>query len=351
MEVSMNRALVAACASLVLVLQAGGSPAARGLEVYWCDVEGGAATLIVTPAGESILVDTGWAGERDAQRIVHAARDLAGIEAIDHLITTHWHTDHIGGVADLAKRLPIRRFYDHGPAPPPATDVPAPLMEAYQRTSAGKSVVLRAGDEIRLRQAAGAPRVALRVVASGGTVVGEPAAAAQIRTCSFGEAHAAKPQDDSDNARSVSFVLSFGDWSLFDAGDLTWNVEHKLACPKNLPGPVTVYQVTHHGMDSSSNPVLVRALAPRVAVMNNGARKAGSPEAVRTVKGVPGLQALFALHRNIATGADVNAAPELTANDAEPCAGNLVKLAVAPDSKSFTVAIPAKGTTRSFSTR
>jgi hypothetical protein len=211
--------------------------------------------------------------------------------------------------------------------------------------------VLRPGDEIKLAQAPGAPRLDLKILAAGGIVAGERAGAAEIRDCTANPKHEAHAADTSDNARSLTFVLGFGDWKFFDAGDLTWNVEHKLACPKNLVGRVTVYQVTHHGMDQSNNPALIQAVQPRVAVMNNGARKAGMPPAVRTLKATPSLQALFALHRNVQTGPEDNAAPELTANDAEICQGNHVKLAVAPDAKSFTVSVPSKGTTRSFTTQ
>ena len=333
---------------------AGAGPAVaagKGLEIYWVDVEGGAATLIVTPAGESLLVDSGWPGERDPQRIAKLAREIAGINRIDHMITSHWHTDHFGGVAHLADLVPLGKFYDHGFPPLPAGDIPAELVEPYRRVTGGHSVVLRPGDEIKLAQAPGAPRLDCKILASGGIVAGERAGAGEIRACTANPKHEAHPADTSDNARSLAFVLGFGDWRFFDAGDLTWNVEHKLVCPKNLVGRVTVYQVTHHGIDQSNNPALIQAVQPRVAVMNNGARKGGMPPAVRTLKATPSLQALFALHRNVQTGPEDNAAPERTANDAENCQGNYVKLAVAPDAKSFTVSVPSKGTTRSFTTR
>src|SRR5215510_4322880 len=87
---------------------------ARGLDVYFIDTEGGAATLIVTPAGESVLIDCGNPGARDAERIARTATELAGLKTIDHLVITHWHTDHYGGVERLVKLLPVRTFYDHG---------------------------------------------------------------------------------------------------------------------------------------------------------------------------------------------------------------------------------------------
>src|SRR5205809_5701965 len=89
--------------------------AAKNLEVYSIDVEGGQATLIVSPSGESMLVDTGWGGfnKRDADRIALAAK-RAGVKKIDYLVITHYHSDHVGGVLQLAEKLPIRNFVDHG---------------------------------------------------------------------------------------------------------------------------------------------------------------------------------------------------------------------------------------------
>ena len=100
--------------------------AGKPLEIYVVDVEGGNATLFVTPSGETVLIDTGNGGAqaaRDAGRIVDAAKD-AGVTKIDHLITTHWHGDHFGGLAEVAKQLPIAHYYDHGPnvQATPATD-------------------------------------------------------------------------------------------------------------------------------------------------------------------------------------------------------------------------------------
>jgi len=91
-----------------------GSAAPRTLDIYFIDVEGGAATLMVTPAGESLLIDTGFPGARDSQRIAHVALEVAGLKQIDHCVITHWHQDHVGGVAALSKLIPIKNFYDHG---------------------------------------------------------------------------------------------------------------------------------------------------------------------------------------------------------------------------------------------
>jgi beta-lactamase superfamily II metal-dependent hydrolase len=328
-----------------------GVPAPGGLDIFWCDVEGGAATLIVTPARESLLVDSGWPGDRDPERIAKLAREVAGIQQIDHYITSHWHTDHFGGIQRLAELIPIKNYYDHGFPELPQRDITPELVGNYKRASKGETTVLKPGDEIRLKQSPGTPNITLKVYAAHGVVSGEKSDAAQIRECAADPKHESKDPDNSDNARSLAFVLAFGSWEFFDAGDLTWNVEHKLVCPKSVVSPVDVYQVTHHGMDISNHPALIQALQPRVAVMNNGPKKGGAESVVRLLKSTPGMEALFAVHRNVQTGPEDNAEPALTANDAEQCRGEHIRLSVAPDGKNYTVAVPSKGTTRTFSTR
>ena len=159
------------------------------------------------------------------------------------------------------------------------------------------------------------------------------------------------PEDTSDNARSVAFLFSFGDFKFFDGGDLTWNTEHRLVCPTNLVGSVDVFQANHHGLDISNNPMLVQALAPRVAVVNNGARKGGERRTFATLKSVPGLEAIFQLHRNVRTTEADNTAPEFVANDEESCRGEFINLSVEPNAKSYTVTVPSKKTSRIYQTR
>jgi competence protein ComEC len=322
----------------------------NGLDIYWVDVEGGAATLIVTPAGESILVDTGWPGTRDTDRIEQAARE-AGVSRIDHLATTHWHGDHVGGVATLAARLPIGRYYDHGFPGGKPSDVDAVLRAAYLLATGGHSTVLRAGDEIRLRQAPGGPPVSLRVVAANGIVLGEAPGSPQTRRCTAKPPHPAIPDDTSDNYRSLGLRLSFGRFDFLDLGDLTWNVEHKLVCPKNLVGVVDVYQVTHHGADNSNNPALVAAVAPTVAVIDNGARKGGTPSAYKLLRRTPSIKDVFQLHRNVETTPADNAPPEMVANDEEACPGEWIRLHVDPQAESYDVEVHGKGTRRTYAVK
>jgi competence protein ComEC len=320
----------------------------RPLDVYFVDVEGGAATLIVTPAGESMLIDSGNPGDRDAGRIARVAREQAGLKQIDHVLITHWHGDHVGGVGPLGDLLPIGRFYDRGlPAEPLANDIRADLMEVYRKRSGGR-VHLKAGDEVELRQPTGQPPLNLRVLASGGVVSGEPANAPHLRECGLDFEH--RPIDESDNANSLALQLSFGAFELYAGGDLTWNVEHKLLCPPPQVRAVDAFLVSHHGLDSSNHPGLVRALRPAVAIFNNGPKKGAQPRTFTTVQAAPGLEAIFQLHRNLQEGGHNTEAAHI-ANDEENCRGEFIKLSVAPNAGSYEVHVPAKGTRRAFRTR
>lgn len=321
----------------------------KTLDIYFIDTEGGAATLIVTPAGETVLADAGNPGERDAGRIARVAKDVAKVAAIDHLIVTHWHLDHEGGVPPLAQLVPIKNFYHNGIPEPLSKDIRPGDVEAYRKVAQGRDRTLKPGDEVTLKAPPGGTPVQVKVLAAGALVLGEKPGSPQTRACDQG--HEAKPDDPSDNARSVAFRLTLGKFDFFDGGDLTWNVEHKLVCPENIPGPADVFQVNHHGLDVSNNPALVRALAPRVAVVNNGARKGGEPGTMRTLKAASGIEAIFQVHRNVRTGAEGNTAPELIANDEEACKGEFVKIAVEPDGSAYTVEVPSRGTRRRFESR
>jgi competence protein ComEC len=328
----------------------GALAAPRTLDIYFIDVEGGAATLIVTPTGQSLLIDTGFPGDRDATRIAHVALEVAGLKQIDHCVITHWHRDHVGGVAPLAKLIPIRNFYDHGLPQTVAADMQVENIEAYKLTTQGKSITLAPGNEIKLQRSPKfLPPLDVRVLAAGGVVLGERSATPQIRPC--GEDFQSKPEDTSDNANSVGILLTFGRFKFFDGGDLTWNVENRLACPKNIVGPVDVYQVDHHGVDSSNNPMLVRALDPRVAVIDSGPRKGAEAETFASLRKLAGLEAIYQLHRNLRTSAGENTMAGYIANEEEQCQGNFIHLSVEPDGKSYTLTIPAKQFSRRFRTR
>jgi beta-lactamase superfamily II metal-dependent hydrolase len=326
------------------------SAAGGALNVYFIDVEGGASTLLVTPAGESVLIDCGNPGSRDAARI-HAATRKAGVKAIDHLFITHWHSDHYGGAERLADLLPVRNFHDRGIPEKLSEDrtrFPV-LIGAYKKASGGKSKTVKPGDEIKLKQADGAPAVKMICVCASGEVIGEKKDA---KANPFAKEHKAKAADPTDNARSLGFVLSFGSWRFLDLGDLTWNVEYKLVSPSNRIGEVDVYQVTHHGQDSSNNPVLVKSVNPRVSVCNNGPRKGGHPGVVSTLRRLPDIEGIYQLHRNLGAKDGETADADRIANDGrkkESGAGIVVK--VAADAKTYTVTITRTGKTFTHKTR
>jgi competence protein ComEC len=321
----------------------------KSLDIYFIDVEGGAATLIVTPAGESLLVDSGFPGDRDAGRIAHVALEIAGLKQIDHCLVTHWHRDHDGGVPALARLIPIKHYYDHGLPQTIAADIQTEFVEAYKQTTQGQSTVLKPGDEIKLSSPKSMPRLQVRVLAASGIVLGEKPGAPQTQPC--GSDFQAIEDDKTDNVNSVGFLLTFGRFKFFDGGDLSWNIENRLVCPKNLVGEVDVYQVDHHGTDVSNNPTLLRALNPRVAVIDNGPRKGGEARTYATLTSLKEIEAVYQLHRNLRTTDKDNTMSGYIANEEEACRGNFIKLSVEPKSKAYTVSIPAKRFNRGYRTK
>jgi competence protein ComEC len=323
---------------------------ARTLDLYWVDVEGGAATLIVTPAGESILIDSGNPGGRDSKRIIQAAKD-AGVSRIDHLLTTHFHMDHFGGAAEVAAVLPVGTIYDNG-IPEKNPDNPADNSGSFQKAIKpyseikAKRVVLKPGDLLPLKQASG-EKLSVRCIGAMQKTVSNAASGKSV-DCQSGKE---KEKDTSDNANSLVLLLKYGEFDLFDGGDLTWNNEAKLVCPQNLIGTVDIYDVNHHGLDISNNPLLIRAIEPTVAIMGNGATKGCGADTFATLKSTPSITAIYQLHRNLRKDSENNTAPELIANEEKDCQANYVKVSVAEDSKTYAISIPAKNHTRVFQSR
>ena len=334
--------------SLLLFFSICAHAAPRTLDIYFIDVEGGASTLIVTPAGESILVDSGFAEERDAQRILHVAKEVAGLNQIDHYITTHWHRDHVGGIGLLAKLIPVKNFYDHGIPTAAAPDINVQLIDIYKSVSGGNSFALNAGDELKLLPGRNSPPLRFRILASNAAVVGEQPGAPQVKPCGEGF----EPiEDKTDNANSLAMILTFGTFRFFNGGDLTYNVENKLVCPKDLIGPVDLFQVNHHGVANSNNPAMVRALRPSVAVIDNGPRKGADKKTYATLKSVRELEAIYQLHKNVTTSWNDNTASTFIANDDEKCQGEFIKVSVSANGRSYRVEIPSKKISNSYQVR
>jgi competence protein ComEC len=282
----------------------------KALEIYFADVEGGQSTLFVSPSGQSLLVDTGWAGTRDAGRIAGVAK-LAGVSQIDYLVLTHYHGDHAGGVVELASRIPIKNFVDHGPTQEETRNVPQTYAAYLTVREKGQHILAKPGDKLPIQG------IEVQVVSAAAETIAKalPGAGAANQTCADFKAkdEVADPLVAGENKASVGMIISLGKFRLADFGDLTWNKEHDLACPNNLVGTVDVYVVSHHGQDISSLPMLVYAMHPRVAVMDNGAKKGGAVATFETLKKSPGLEDLWQLHYAVDAG-DHNAPEQLIAN-------------------------------------
>ncbi len=298
-------------------------PAAQGrtqpLTIYFIDTEGGQSTLFIAPSGESLLVDTGNAGDRDLGRIVDTLR-TAGVTTIDHLWTTHYHGDHVGALLEVARQFPVGHFYDHGAPHPNDRIVSAEFLSAYETLSRGKRTIIKPGDKVKM---AG---IDITAVASANQFIRSnlPGGGGRNTSCAGVTAKDESAYVDPDNGESAGFVLTFGRFRTIDLGDLTWNGELDLMCPTNRIGTVDLYLTSHHGLDRSGSPALVQALQPRVVVMNNGTRKGGTPDAFTSLHSTPGIQDLWQLHWSYNVGLD-NAPAHFIANidDAATVAGIL----------------------------
>ncbi|GIW95899.1 MAG: hypothetical protein KatS3mg110_3940 [Pirellulaceae bacterium] len=316
------------------------------LDIYWIDVEGGAATLMVTPAGQTILVDTGNPGPRDPDRIVRTLVEQAGCQKIDFLVITHYHRDHYGGAATLATQVPIDTLYDNGRF----DGMPDDPGREYFEFPCRKRIVIQPGMRLPVMQREGSPPLEILCLAARQQFIDPPAGVPE--NTAICQSHRDKERDGSDNANSIVLLVRFGMFRFLDAGDLTWNLEKRLVCPVNLVGEVDVYQVTHHGLDSSNNPVVLQSIKPTVAVMNNGATKGCMPEVFATLKETPSLEAIYQVHRNVRPDGSVNnTADEYIANDEVACKGEGIVLSVAADATSYEVRVPAKGHRRTFAVR
>jgi beta-lactamase superfamily II metal-dependent hydrolase len=301
--------------------------AAGTLDIYWIDVEGGAATLIVTPQGQSVLMDTGFAGfgDRDASRVAHVITKEAGLKRLDYFVASHFHSDHVGGLPALAKKVEIAAFIDHGESVDKDPDGRSPWEDNYRALAGARRRTVKPGERLAL------DGVELVIVAAHSQFlsvpIGDDKAANPL--CSSFEA---QPEDAGENGKSLGYLLRAGRFEFVNLGDLSWNFQHRLACPVNLLGTVDLFQVTHHGVRDDVLPQQMWAMAPTVAVMNNGPAKGAGAVAVETALRSPGLEDLWSLHRAVNNDAAHNAPERLTANlgETEGCAGAWIRARVDP---------------------
>lgn len=321
----MTRLAAWVAGAVVALTGLGHAQDAKALRVYFADVEGGQATLFVTPEGDSMLVDTGWPGfnGRDADRIA-ALCHKAGVTKIGTVVVTHFHVDHVGGLPQLTAKIPVERFVDHGVNREQDGDVTEAGWKAYQKVLADghyAHATVKPGDEIPVKG------LRVQVVSGDGELIQKPLKGAGETNPACARS-AERPLEVSENDRSLGMMITFGKLRILDLGDLTWAMERPLMCPVNKLGKVDVYIVSHHGMARSGSPALVDAVAPRVAVMDNGGTKGASPEAWEVVKHSPRLEDLWQLHTAEANDAAHNVTDTHIANLAatRPDAGNYLEL-------------------------
>jgi beta-lactamase superfamily II metal-dependent hydrolase len=312
---------------LTLAAVAGAQPDSGRLRAYFIDVEGGQATLVVAPSGESLLIDAGWEDERDAIRIEQAAK-TAGVRRIDALLVSHYHRDHAGGVAGLARRLPVVNLYDHGENTENYKGASEVLAANRAALANSKRHIVKPGDKIPI---AGLDVV---VITSAGKRIEAPLKGAGEQNAACGNE---KPQKDekSENAASVGILIQFGKFRMLDLTDVLFNQELDLMCPVNRIGTADLFVVLHHGKDTSNSATLLRAVRPKVAIMNNGETKGGSPAVFDILRASPGFQDLWQLHYS-QTAAERNSEERFLSNPQGTCAGFGIEV-VAERDGSFVV--------------
>jgi beta-lactamase superfamily II metal-dependent hydrolase len=314
------------------------------LKLYFIDVEGGQSTLFVTPNGESLLIDTGWPGNdnRDADRIAAAAH-LAGLSKLDYVLITHYHVDHAGGIPQLIAKIPVGTFLDHGPNRELDHGITEKDYADYQQvlaTGKYKHLTMHPGEHLPI------PGLDALVISADGALIDKrlPGEGQPNPYCAASEI---RPDDQTENSRSLGIEITFGKLRILDLGDLTWDKERALMCPANKLGHVDILVVSHHGWMQSSSPALVDAITPRVAIMDNGATKGGSTPTLQTIRNIPGLQSLWQLHYSEEGGPANNTPEKYIANPQGPDAGNPLLLVAHPDGK-FSVTNPRTGYTQTY---
>jgi competence protein ComEC len=325
----------------------------KNLDIYWVDVEGGAATLVVSPSGETLLYDTGWEVDgRDAKRIA-AVLQQAGRTRIDAFVLSHFHADHAGGLRALAALVPIGRCFDRGDFIEPANQR---WRDAYLSVCGAKRTILKADDQIPMKD------VRIDVVASNGRILTKPVRGGTPNPrCASAENH---PPDVPENQLMVGALFTYGRFRFLDLADLDWQKEMELACPRNMLGHVTLWQAGRHGaLDGAGAPGFLHAIAPQVVVVNNGPRKGlGGPSAgaekpatahYARIAATPGIEGIWQGHLSLFDrGASVNTAEDMIANleESAQCQGHWIRARVRPDG-TYTMTNGRNGFSKTYAAR
>jgi competence protein ComEC len=306
-------------------------PAAKNLEVYFIDVEGGQSTLFVSPSGETMLMDVGYGGfnHRDPERIAAIAK-LAGVKKIDYLVISHFHADHVGGLYDVAQKFPIHTFVDHGVNTETDKDSIVRFNMYSSFRDKGTHILAKPGDTIPIKG------LDVKVLAGGGVTLTAPLPGAGQPNPECSTYKNDPDEETGENQQSLGLLITYGNFRILDLGDLTSGREHELVCPVNKIGTVDVFVASHHMGAAANTPQLVHAIHAKVAISDNGPRKGGKPAAWQTLHDTPGLQDIWQLHYAIAAGKDHNSPDTFLANLDEQCEGKWLRLTAEKDG-SFTV--------------
>ena len=341
----------------IVLLMVSALSAAKTLDMYVIDVEGSKAFLLVSPSGQSMLIDAGIPGSerggRDTDRIVEACK-AAGVEKIDYMVVTHYDGDHVGGVPALAERMPVGTFVDHGDNVQ-INDFTIKVVKDYMAVAAkGKRLVVKAGDRIPIEGFD-----ALVVMAAGKAIAeplkgaGQPNPACDTtprKTWGPNARGIVDNHDTNENAMAITLLVTYGKFRMLDPADLTWNKDRDLMCPVDRVGTVDLYMTANHGTDNANSPVMVHALRPRVVIADNGPRKGATAEVFQTVKSSPGLEDYWQAHYLIAGGEKANASPDYIANIEGSPDGKWIKISVERDG-TFTVTNTRNNFTKTYKPR
>lgn len=339
--------------ALIVLVFVSAVTAAKTLDMYVIDVEGGKALLLVSPSGQSMLLDAGNPGSngRDANRILEACQ-AAGVKTIDYMVVTHYDSDHVANVPTLLGLIPAVTFVDHG------ENVQQNALKTYAAYMAlvakGKHIVVKPGDKIPIQ---GFDAVAItsagQAIAKPLEGAGQPNAACATtprKTWAPNARGFVDNHDTNENGMSIGLLVTYGRFRMFDPADLTWNKELDLMCPLNRVGTVDLYMTSNHGNSNANSPAMVHALRPRVAILDNSARKFLDVETFNTVKSSPGLEDYWQLHYFTAGADKTNTAPDFIANLDDSPDGKWIKISAEP-SGAFTVTNTRNNFTKTYQPR